>query len=513
MRKTQSLRGPKALKARPARKDFSRKSFKDNTFDKPKKVRSSTSRGGYANPKRSLGRRAERGNFRSTQESYFAAMPEEGSRMQKRRPSHAPSLTRGIKESPRPSQRFEHAGRHSRPAPQKAHAEPQKRNARFKKDFIDEQRFINKAVHKEEEAYVATHAFADFAIDNRLAQNLTNMGYEQPSPIQDQAIPVALTGTDIIGIAATGTGKTAAFLVPLIDRIVKDPKQKFLVLSPTRELAQQIEAAFKDFSKNLNLFSVSCVGGAPIFKQIRELRAGVHAVIGTPGRVKDLMLQGKINLKNYSAVVLDEADRMLDMGFIDDMKFILGEMPEEHQSMFFSATFSPEIRQLCSRFLKNPQTIAIKSRDTASAVEQNVVRARDDNAKIIELEKILKGPHAQKVIIFREMKRHVDGLADALNKSGFKTLALHGDMRNRERERAVAALSQGSIQAIIATDVAARGIDIKDVTLVINYDLPNDYDTYIHRIGRTGRANKTGHALTFVPEQKPTALATRRRRF
>ncbi|HXK38274.1 MAG TPA: DEAD/DEAH box helicase [Candidatus Paceibacterota bacterium] len=372
----------------------------------------------------------------------------------------------------------------------------------FNKNIIDEARFINKATKSEQESYDAKHVFNDFGIHEKLAANLAAKGFVKPSAIQDQAIPVVLTGKDIIGIAATGTGKTAAFLIPLINKLVANPNQKILVLSPTRELATQIEDAFQDFTKGMNLFSVTCVGGAPIYRQIRELRQGVHAVIGTPGRVKDLMLQGKINMKGYTSVVLDEADRMLDMGFIDDMRFILGEMPEDRQSLFFSATFSDEIRALCRKFLKDPTTIAIKSRDTASAVEQNIVRVRDEADKIEKLSDILNGDNANKVLIFREMKRHVDGLAETLNKRGFRVLALHGDMRNRERERAVQALASGTVQAVIATDVAARGIDIADITMVVNYDLPNDYDTYVHRIGRTGRASKSGHALTFVPERK-----------
>jgi superfamily II DNA/RNA helicase len=370
------------------------------------------------------------------------------------------------------------------------------------KNAIDEARFINKAVKSEQESYEAKHVFNDFGIHEKLAANLAAKGFVKPSAIQDQAIPVALTGKDIIGIAATGTGKTAALLIPLINKLVANPNKKILVLSPTRELAQQIEDAFQDFTKGMNLFSVTCVGGAPIYRQIRELRQGVHAVIGTPGRVKDLMLQGKINMKGYTSVVLDEADSMLDMGFIDDKRFILGEIPEDRPSLFFSATFSDEIRALCRKFLKDPTTIAIKSRDTASAVEQNIVRVRDEADKIEKLSDILNGDNANKVLIFREMKRHVDGLAETLNKRGFRVLALHGDMRNRERERAVQALASGSVQAVIATDVAARGIDIADISLVVNYDIPNDYDTYVHRIGRTGRASKSGHALTFVPERK-----------
>ena len=236
-------------------------------------------------------------------------------------------------------------------------------------------------------------------------------------------------------------------------------------------------------------------------RQIKELELGVHAVIGTPGRVMDLIERGKIKMDYFDSIVLDEADRMLDMGFIDDMRSILSKMPQSKQSLFFSATFSKEIKALCSDFMNNPVTVSIKTRDTASSVSQDVVRAGTDAEKIEALHEILLRPEAKKVLIFREMKRHTDKLAEELTARGFKALALHGDMHNRERERAVKALTTGRVQVVIATDVAARGIDIPDISLVINYDIPNNYETYIHRIGRTGRGTKLGFALTFVPNK------------
>jgi ATP-dependent RNA helicase RhlE len=370
----------------------------------------------------------------------------------------------------------------------------------FKKDYIDEKLFINKeAGVTETDNYTAKNKFTDFGIAELLSANLTAKGLITPSPIQDQAIPVVLEGKDVIGIASTGTGKTAAFLIPLINKLVADNNHKMMILTPTRELAQQVEAEFVAFTRGMKLFSVSCVGGAPIMRQIKELELGVNAVIGTPGRVKDLIERGKINMAFFDSIVLDEADRMLDMGFIDDMRTILGAMPKTKQGLFFSATFSPEIKRLCTDFLKDPITISIKSRDTASSVMQDVVRVSGDNDKVEALHEILNKPEYSKVLIFREMKRHVDGLADELTKRGFKALALHGDMHNRERERAVKSLATGKVQVVIATDVAARGLDINDISLVVNYDLPNNYDTYVHRIGRTGRGTKLGHALTFVP--------------
>jgi len=372
----------------------------------------------------------------------------------------------------------------------------------FKKDYIDEKLFINKeAGVTEVDHYEAKHAFTDFGIADMLSANLTAKGLTTPSPIQDQSIPVILQGKDVIGIASTGTGKTAAFLIPLINKLVADNDHKMMILTPTRELAMQVEAEFVAFTRGMKLFSVSCVGGAPIMRQIKELELGVNAVIGTPGRVKDLIERGKIKMDYFDSIVLDEADRMLDMGFIDDMRSILGAMPKAKQGLFFSATFSPEIKRLCSDFLNDPITISIKSRDTASSVMQDVVRVSGDAEKVEALHDILSKPEYSKVLIFREMKRHVDGLALELNNRGFKALALHGDMHNRERERAVKALETGKVQVVIATDVAARGLDISDISLVVNYDIPNNYETYIHRIGRTGRAKKLGHALTFVPKR------------
>lgn len=365
-------------------------------------------------------------------------------------------------------------------------------------EYIDANLFINKAKKVEKEIYNAKHTFNDFNLDARLVKNIEVKGYKTPSPIQDQTIPLVMTGVDVIGIANTGTGKTAAFLLPLINKLLTDKKHSVMVLAPTHELAQQIEEEFRAFTIGMKLFSVSCVGGAPIGKQMRELELGVHIVIGTPGRVKDLIKRGKIKLSMYGSIVLDEADRMLDMGFVDDMRTILGGMPADKQGLFFSATFSPDIKKLCSDFLKNPTTVSVKTRDTSSSIDQDVVRVKNKSEKLDMLHDILVRPESKKVLIFREMKRSVDELEKELTGRGFKALGLHGDMRNRERERAVKALATGNVQVVIATDVAARGIDIPDISHVINYDIPQTYDTYIHRIGRTGRGDRTGTALTFI---------------
>ena len=358
--------------------------------------------------------------------------------------------------------------------------------------------FINKATKKEEEVYTPKHSFADFQLSKLLLDNIKAMGITTPSPIQDQAIPFVLEGKDVIGIASTGTGKTAAFTIPLIVQLLKDPRDKVMVMCPTRELAEQVEQAFRKLSKGMNLFSFPIVGGASMHRQISELRQGLNFVVGTPGRIKDLIERQYIVMKDFKFVVLDEADRMLDMGFVHDMRTILGMMPPDKQSLFFSATFSPEIKKLCGDFLRDPITVAIKSRDTSSSVEQDVIYYATPAEKLEKLCDILNRKDVTKVIIFKEMKSRTERLARELVARGYKARAIHGDLSNAQRKRALADLTTGAAQIVVATDVAARGIDIKDVSHVINYNLPNDYDTYVHRIGRTGRADKTGTAYTFV---------------
>jgi superfamily II DNA/RNA helicase len=369
----------------------------------------------------------------------------------------------------------------------------------FKKDRIDVTLFINKkAKIAEQESYEPTHTFADFNLSEKLQANIAEMHITKPSPIQDQAIPVVMEGKDVIGIASTGTGKTAAFMVPMITNLEKNYKEKVMIMCPTRELAEQVEGQFRRLAKGMKIYSFPIVGGSPIFKQIHELKNGLDMVIGTPGRINDLIERGKIDMSEFKYVVLDEADRMLDMGFIGDMRHILGMMPKDKQALFFSATFSADIKRLCGEFLRDPVSITIKARDTSGSVEQDVVKFSGRNDKFSKLCDILNEKGADKVIIFRETKRDTDHLAEELEKSGYTVRPIHGDLRNHQRKQALADLTTGKAQIVIATDVAARGIDINDITHVINYDLPNNYETYIHRIGRTGRANKTGKAFTFV---------------
>ena len=342
------------------------------------------------------------------------------------------------------------------------------------------------------------HTFNDFKVNPRLKDAIAVRGYVVPSPIQDQAIPYALDGRDIIGLANTGTGKTAAFLIPVINKILHDRKHKVIIITPTRELAIQIQREAIHLIKQLGIFAVLCVGGAPIRFQIQDLAKRHNIIIGTPGRLKDLFDQKKLSLADVGTVILDEADRMLDMGFIDEVRYFLRHIPQERQMMLFSATMAKEIESLVHEFLQNPVKISVKSRDTSKNVDQDVVRVADKTKKLDILTGLLHGENFKKVLIFVETKRSVDRLHDDLRARGFKAESIHGDKRHRERQAALRAFSTDKAQILIATDVAARGLDISGVTHVINYEIPQTYDTYVHRIGRTGRANQKGTALTFV---------------
>jgi ATP-dependent RNA helicase RhlE len=374
---------------------------------------------------------------------------------------------------------------------------------RSRGERIDFSRFVKKNVYVEEKPYVSAHTFLDFPFSPQLYKNISRAGFTNPRPIQDQAIMAVVDNKDVFGMANTGTGKTAAFLLPLIERISKlkllKNRETVLIMAPTRELAMQIESDFRALSFGLGIFSVACVGGLPIMKQIGELKRGVSFVIGTPGRLRDLIDRKVLDLSTCHAVVLDEADRMLDMGFRDDMVFILAKTPKERQTLFFSATLSPEIKKLTGEFLKDPVFISVISGATAKNIDQDVIRTRSKEEKLEKLHEVLKKEGSDKVLIFREMKHSVDSLAKELSKMGFKVGGIHGDKRSRERIRILDSFKKDQINILIATDVAARGLDIPDVTHVINYDVPQTYDTYVHRIGRTGRSGKKGTALTFVP--------------
>nr|MDQ2933259.1 DEAD/DEAH box helicase [bacterium] len=302
---------------------------------------------------------------------------------------------------------------------------------------IDVAKFINKAVITEKtEHFVPDHAFVDFHIDARLKTNITAKGYVTPTPIQDKIIPHILRGVDVVGIANTGTGKTAAFLVPLINKVLVNPKEKVMIIVPTRELAQQIEQEFMGFAKNLPLWAVSCVGGMNIVQQMKALGRAHSFVIGTPGRMRDLIERKKIILADFSTVVLDEADRMLDMGFIADIKFMVAGMPKNRHTLFFSATMSKEIEALIKDFLTDPVSISVKTADTSQSVDQDVIRVPAGTNKMDVLVDLLKQPGFTKVIIFGKTKHGVQKLSEDLNRRGLISEAIHGNKSQGQRSRA-----------------------------------------------------------------------------
>ena len=360
--------------------------------------------------------------------------------------------------------------------------------------------FINKnPIQAEQETYVPKHTFATIGISADIVASLEKEGITTPTPIQDQIIPSALAGRDVIGLAETGTGKTAAFLLPLIEQTRNAKNKKTtLVLAPTRELAIQIKDELRKFTPHMRIFSTVCVGGMPIRPQIRSLSKPNQFIIGTPGRIMDLMKRDVLKLDNVSAVVLDEADRMLDMGFINDMRTILKETPKDRQTLFFSATMASGAEKIVHDFLTDPVTVSVKKKDVSQSIEQDIV-AYDTPLKFKELCNVLSGDDCSRVIIFGEMKHSVQKLSEELGRNGIAAESIHGNKSHAQRQRALRRLKDGDIRVLVATDVAARGIHVDDVSHVINYDLPQTFDDYVHRIGRTGRGDKQGKALTFVP--------------
>jgi len=348
------------------------------------------------------------------------------------------------------------------------------------------------------EIYIPKNSFSDFKIDAKLMINVLDRNYGEPTPIQDQSIPEMLNGRDLIGIANTGTGKTAAFLIPLLDKVIKDRNQKVLIVAPTRELASQIRDEFYLFSKGLNIYSALCIGGENINRQKQELRRNPNFIIGTPGRLLDHVDSRTLRLDDCKSVVLDEADHMVDIGFLKDIQYMISLLPQERQSLFFSATIDGKVRGVLNSFVNNPVTISVKTRETAANVKQEVVRVDSPHKKIEQLHDLLKKKEFDKVLIFARTKHGVQKLSDELVMRGFRADSIHGNKRQSQRLRTLDKFKRSNINILIATDVASRGLDIPNVSHVINYEAPESYDTYIHRIGRTGRADKKGTAITFV---------------
>ena len=375
----------------------------------------------------------------------------------------------------------------------------QARRGGGKSEKIDISRFVNKVTTTEKVVlFTPVNKFQDFQIDERLKKSITAKGYVLPTPIQDRTIPEILLGHDLVGIANTGTGKTAAFLIPLIHKILRNRKEQVMIIVPTRELAIQIENELREFVTGMKIFSVCCVGGAPIGKQLRDLRYEYNFIIGTPGRLKDLIDRKMIRLAEFNTIVLDEADRMLDMGFVNDMRAVMSGMPKNRQTLFFSATLSQDVEKLIGEFLRQPVRISVKTSDTSKNVDQDIVRVRDSREKIDTLHKLLCQKELTKVLIFGRTKHGVEKLSQNLTECGFKAESIHGNKNHSKRQQALRQFKDSTIQILVATDVAARGLDIADVSHVINFDIPATHDDYVHRIGRTGRAGKLGKALTFV---------------
>ncbi|MDO8489349.1 MAG: DEAD/DEAH box helicase [Candidatus Omnitrophota bacterium] len=359
--------------------------------------------------------------------------------------------------------------------------------------------FIRKAVQiAPEKTQDDIQSFDSFNLHEVLKQNISILGYSKPTPIQSQAINPILEGRDVIGLASTGTGKTAAFLIPLIHKIYLDRNQKVLIVVPTRELALQIQEEFRSLSRNMNLYSAFIIGGTNMHRQIQDLRRNPHLVVATPGRLKDLIERRAIFLGDYPNIVLDEVDLMVDIGFIKDVQFFISLMPKIRQSLFFSATIPAKVQDILRSFVVNPVTISIKKQDTPENVDQDVIKVVSSEKKVDQLHDLLIKDGFDKVLIFGKTKHGIEKLNKELSFRGFKTGALHGNKNQNQRRRALESFKRSEIQILLATDVASRGLDIDNVTHVINYDLPQTYDDYIHRIGRTGRAGKTGFALTFV---------------
>lgn len=374
------------------------------------------------------------------------------------------------------------------------------RNGQRRGAYIHPSKFINKATITAADApYEPQHVFADFNFVAPLQANIDHKGYVNPSAIQDQSIKPVMEGRDVIGLANTGTGKTAAFLLPIIDKLYANrDANSVLIMAPTRELAQQIEEQFRDFSYNMKLYSTLVVGGANMDRQIRQLERNPHVIIGTPGRLMDLVKRGKLRLNQVTTLVLDEADRMLDMGFINDIRTIVGQTSPERQTLFFSATITPSIAELTKQFLKDPVTVSVRTADTSERVDQDVVESNGKEHKLEVLLDLLSGEDFDKVLVFGETKFGVQRLSDHLDRSGIPSAAIHGNKSQSQRQRALKAFKDNKVRVMVATDVAARGLDIPNVSHVINFDQPATYEDYVHRIGRTGRGNSTGKALTFI---------------
>ncbi|MBX7191639.1 MAG: DEAD/DEAH box helicase, partial [Sandaracinaceae bacterium] len=353
--------------------------------------------------------------------------------------------------------------------------------------------------------------FSDLGLVPAILEAVAREGYTEPTPIQVKAIPPALGGRDVLGCAQTGTGKTAAFALPMLQRLdasaSDEVRLRGLIVTPTRELATQIGTSLTAYGEGLDLYHTVIFGGVSEKPQIAELREGIDILVATPGRLLDLMRQNALHLRDVEYFVLDEADRMLDMGFLPDVKRIIAALPKQRQSMFFSATMPPDIRALADSLLINPVSVAVAPpATTAERIEQRVYFV-DGKAKTAMLVELLRDPALSRVLVFTQMKHGANRLVEKLAKAGIPSAAIHGNKSQNARDRAMNGFRDGSLRILVATDLAARGIDVDGLSHVINYDLPNVPETYVHRIGRTGRAGAAGIAISFCGRDERAYLA------
>lgn len=359
---------------------------------------------------------------------------------------------------------------------------------------------IRKATTEIQDTTKPTTLYSELDLHQGLKDNIDRKGYTHPTQIQEQTLTHLINGRDLMGVANTGTGKTGAFLIPIIQQLLQN-KQQFqsLVVVPTRELALQVEEEFNSLVKGLNLYSVSFIGGTNISRDLSNLRKNNQLIIGTPGRLMDLANRKALRLQDIKVLVLDEFDRMLDMGFVNDIKRLVKSMTNRKQTMLFSATVDKTQKNLISDLLTNPMEVKVSSGETtADQIDQDIIRVPQGTDKFDLLLNLIGDKSFEKVLIFAETKRLVNKVGQRLNSSGVRSDVIHGNKSQNYRNNALNKFKQGTVQVLVATDVAARGIDVTDVTHVINYQLPLNFDSYVHRIGRTGRAGKTGKAYTFV---------------
>lgn len=373
-------------------------------------------------------------------------------------------------------------------------------NFRPKKSSLKTNLLVKKASINTDELYLANRTYQDFPLDERFKVNLLKKGYIKPTEIQDKTFDALIEKKDVVGVAQTGTGKTGAFLIPIIERCLRLKRKPFaLIVVPTRELALQIDNEFRSITKGLKLYSSCFIGGTNINKDVQALRRPAHVLIGTPRRVLELIKHKELDLRETNTLVLDEFDKMLSMGFLKEVEHITGAMHRRQHTLLFSATISSKIQPLIDEILYNPLIVKLKKQNSiVNHIEQDIIEYTQEENQFEILLQILEKEDNSKVLIFEDTKIGVEELAQQLTDKEYKVSYLHGDLEQKNRVEQIKNYSENKTNILIATDIAARGIDISDITLVINYQKPHNYDQYTHRIGRTGRAGKQGKALTFV---------------